>query len=121
MEFPYDYAGDDDDKTDVSIDLRVRSGRYCSPRHWMPFNPRNEHRNSLDLYVARLADIARCVIGWNPSQETRVQNALDEVLSKICLALFLGEVCERPDGGCDEQRLDLQRLAGRDLFLYMPG
>jgi len=96
MEFPYDYAGDDDDKTDVSIDLRVGPARCCSPRHRIPSNPRNEARKSL-VYVARLADIARCVIGWNSTQETRVQNALDDVLSNICPALFLGEVRERPD------------------------
>mmetsp|Transcript_32269 Transcript_32269/g.51680 ORF Transcript_32269/g.51680 Transcript_32269/m.51680 type:complete len:319 (-) Transcript_32269:138-1094(-) len=49
MEFPYDYAGDDDSKTDVSIDLRVRctsdqtedvtsNDLICSDQRVVPIN-----------------------------------------------------------------------------------
>ncbi len=70
----------------------VGPGGYCSPRHRVPLNSRNEGSKCVSMArrATVLAYIARHVIGCCLIQDTRVRSALDDVASTFHSALPSG-------------------------------
>jgi len=67
--------------------LLVRTDGYCSPRHSMQLNSRNEGWNAFDDVAST---IDRHVLGCELAEETRVPNAFDDLASTIHQSLPLG-------------------------------
>jgi len=95
---------------------------YCSPRHNMPFDSRNEGSNCVSMTWPEtgLTDFARHVTGCRLTQETRVQNALDDADAAGNSSLSLEEGQEGEEGQKGEKREEQEREGGacRACVLY---